>query len=427
MKTRKTVLRLVPFLVFAAGPLLAGAAFDPSIIRYGGNVRDFGAVGDGVTDDTAAVQKAIDAGGVVRFPEGVYLISPIYLKSNGGLDLDTRAVIRFQPDRSKWKIRAGSDKPNGFANVHLVNVIGQTNVFIRGGAIDGNFRRFYKRVYLYACSGRRFMTPAKKKGDPAQLVWFHETSDIHLQDVRIFDAPFWALWLHGCENVVLRDLVVEGSDEICNTDGIDIDCCCHVRMTRCKVRAGDDALAVRGAIGGLSRPMPCEDIVVEDCDLASHYAHALRVGVGSGEIRNCRFSKIRMEDTRGGIWVCSKFKGGSGAAIYDIVFDDILMDAVCGIYVRHDYYLVKKTEPFRGVLRDIRFSNVRGTSMLQNSVVGNGVAEMRNIAFTNCNVKVATPRGLPPGDREFFSLGPEIKGQWYVRNADVIGLSPRAD
>ena len=45
------------------------------------NVKDFGAVGDGKTLDTAAIQRAIDAGGVVNFPPGTYLTGTLYLKS----------------------------------------------------------------------------------------------------------------------------------------------------------------------------------------------------------------------------------------------------------------------------------------------------------------------------------------------------------
>ena len=58
------------------------------------NVREFGAIGDGIAKDTAAIQKAIDAGGIVYFPPGFYLSGTIYLRSNGGLDFAPGAVPR---------------------------------------------------------------------------------------------------------------------------------------------------------------------------------------------------------------------------------------------------------------------------------------------------------------------------------------------
>ena len=143
--------------------------------------------------------------------------------------------------------------------------------------------------------------------------------------------------------------------------------------------------------------------------------------MGSGEIRNCAFHNIRMEDTRGGIWVCSKYSSGKGVEIHDIDFENITMDAVCGVYVRHDYHLVKKDDPYRGWMRDIRFRNVKGISMLPSSVVGNGVASMTGISFSNCNIKVYSPKqqGLPQNERDFFQVGADENGQWLIRNADV--------
>ena len=384
------------------------------------NVRDSGAVGDGVADDTLAFQKAIDAGGAVRVPGGVYLISPIYLRSGSGLEMEDGAVLRFQSDRSKWHIRPEAERANGFPNIHLVNAVGAEDVFICGGMIDGDYTKFYVRDYFYGCGGRRFLTPALKKGDPAQLVWFHECANITVENLKIANAPFWAMWLHGCENVALQGVEIAGAAEICNTDGIDIDCCRHVRVAKCRVRTGDDALAVRGGIGGLSSPKPCEDVVVEDCDLASHYAHAIRVGVGSGEIRDCRFSNIRMDDTRCGIWVCSKFKTGRGVEIHDVEFADIAMDAICGVYVRNDYWLVPKSEPFAGTMHDIRFVNVRGRSMLPNAVVGNGVGQIERVVFDSCDVRVKTPKGVPQGEFDFFSLAESDTDPWIVQNAEVF-------
>ena len=65
------------------------------------NVKDFNAVGDGVADDTAAIQAALDSGEVVRFPAGVYNSNTIYLRSNGGLHLEEGAVLRAIADKNK--------------------------------------------------------------------------------------------------------------------------------------------------------------------------------------------------------------------------------------------------------------------------------------------------------------------------------------
>ena len=66
------------------------------------NVRDFGAVGDGLTSDTAAIQRAIDAGGEVLFPPGVYKSGTIYLHSHTGLRLEPGAILLSGGDEETW-------------------------------------------------------------------------------------------------------------------------------------------------------------------------------------------------------------------------------------------------------------------------------------------------------------------------------------
>ena len=66
------------------------------------NVRDFGAVGDGKTSDTAAIQRAIDAGGEVIFPPGVYKSGTLYLRSHTGLRFEPGAILLSGGDEEQW-------------------------------------------------------------------------------------------------------------------------------------------------------------------------------------------------------------------------------------------------------------------------------------------------------------------------------------
>ena len=374
-----------------------------------GGVRDFGAKGDGATDDTAAIQRAIDAGGTVHFPQGTYLSGCIYLKSDGGLDFAPGAVLKANPDLSKWPRRECLDKYASFSrpditNLHLVCGVGVTNVFVRGGVIDGNVEAFMTGKVLSNVLGNRTHRELVQN-KPNQMVWFCKSTNIRLTDAELRNPSMWSLFLHGCDDVYIRGMKITSRPDIPEDDGIDIDCCRRVMVSDCIIDVGDDGITVRGNYRGLGERRPCEWITVANCVIRSDYAHALRVGVGGGEIRHCSFSDIVMNNTRGGIWVCSRYSMSSrGVDISDVNFSNIHMDAVCGIFVRHDYKFV--TEPFTGVMRNIRFHNVSGTSRLPIVKVPNGVATMENVRFDSCDLVCGQKSEVDPGELKFFQFAP---------------------
>src|SRR5579872_1869048 len=128
--------------VFILSPVaLAGPASD---------VRDFGAKGDGVAKDTAAIQKAIDAagqqgGGTVLAPAGKYLSGTIHLKSNVTLHLSPGSVILASPDNADFDpyetlpFQSVSDKETTYFHYALIAAENVHDIAIEGeGAIDGN-------------------------------------------------------------------------------------------------------------------------------------------------------------------------------------------------------------------------------------------------------------------------------------------------
>lgn len=373
------------------------------------NVKDFGAVGDGVTDDTAAIQRAVDAGGIVKFPRGVYLSGSIYLKSNGGLLLDDNAVLRGHPDISKWPIRPicherATVRPKGKVEAHLVCALSVTNVTVSGGVFDGNGTAFLTNGFFRKAGAREFR---RKVGTfPGQLLWFNDCRNVKVTDTMIRESQFWALMFHGCDDVDVKNVHVYSRGDIMNADGIDIDCCNRVNVSDCVVDVGDDALTVRAYHAGLIRPRPCENVVVENCVLRSDYAHAIRVGVGNGVIRNCRFSNILVNDSRGGIHVNPKFSNGlAGVAISDIVFDNVYGKAISFISVTLDYIHSRRVT-YTGVLENIEMKNLRGVSNLPIVFNGNKTGKLRNITISDSEFTIRDFAKTSKAERDYFYVSP---------------------
>ena len=108
------------------------------------NVKEFGAVGDGIANDTAAIQRAIDAGGIVWIPPGVYVTGTLYLKSNGGLHLEAGAVLKASHSRSDYNQDDFCPQNMVFSSefvtgAHLIVAMEQENISLSGeGCIDGD-------------------------------------------------------------------------------------------------------------------------------------------------------------------------------------------------------------------------------------------------------------------------------------------------
>ena len=118
------------------------------------DVSDFGALGDGTTLDTKAIQDCIDAaaeagGGVVSFPQGTYLSGAIFVKSNVELRIDEGVTIKAIQDDSQypeiWSRIAvvEMDCPSA-----LINIYNEKNVRITGqGIIDGNGKYWWDKFW----------------------------------------------------------------------------------------------------------------------------------------------------------------------------------------------------------------------------------------------------------------------------------------
>lgn len=313
------------------------------------NVRDYGAAGDGCSKDTLPIQRTIDAcslagGGVVLVPPGTYLSGTLYLKDNLCLDISPGAVLLGSTEATDYNADDFCSQnrvflPEKVSGAHLVVGVEVKNVTIRGGGrIDGNGQAFFS---VPANHPDRFEIPGWR---PGQMVFLCECENIRIEDVELFNAPYWSCFLHGCDRVFVRGVRVWNDPRTINGDGIDIDCCRQVVISDCIIESGDDCITLRGNAQPLKNPKPCEDVVVNNCILKTR-ANGVRVGVGNGMIRQALFSNLIIGgNALDGICIQSNYCSGGnltghgGVEIHDLRFENIQMPDVCSaMYVAPGY------------------------------------------------------------------------------------------
>ena len=355
------------------------------------SIKDYGAVGDGVTLDTKAIQTAVDSvaalgGGTVEIPAGVYLSGSVWLRDNINLHLNPGAVIKGSPDindycaadccpQNEGDIKCGDYMSGG----HLILGVGVSNVSITGtGRIDGN-----SDAFLLDENGKRWSKKSKIPNRPGQMIWFVDSKDIRIRDVEIADSPYWSLFLLNCERVWVDGCYVHTRRKDYHTyngDGIDIDRCRYVTVSNCRIDTSDDCITLRASTGSrLENPMDCEWVTVTNCNLSSS-CNAIRLGVGEGKIHDAVFSNLTISDTNQAFNVVSAYvRGNRGADIYGIRFNNIRVQANELVRIHHMHSK-------QAVIKDIIFDGICGTAPRLSRLWAKQAAPFTNIIFRNVDV-----------------------------------------
>lgn len=295
-------IKFLILIIFISRSVLGGSYF----------IRDFGAVGDGVTINTAAIQSAIDTctargGGRVSVTDGIYKTGTIYLKDNVTLYIENGAVLKGSPDISDY---ATDTHKNMYKNEPhmdrcLIFARGTKSFAIEGfGTIDGNGHREYFNG---------------KTGRP-MLMRFVNCRDIHIRNVTIINPAAWvSAWL-CCEEIVVDGIHIH-SRVNGNGDGLDFDGCSNVRVSNSSFDTSDDSICLQAS----DPDKPCKDVVVTNCIFESKWA-GMRIGLlsrGDFEsvcVSNCTFKNI---DDSG-----LKIQMNEGGAMKNMVFSNLVMKNV---------------------------------------------------------------------------------------------------
>jgi len=243
-------------------------------------VTDFGAVPDGLTLNTAAIQRAIDAaaargGGTVVVPAGIFRSGSIFLQQGVALHLAEGAVLKGSEDIADYPKRTtrieGHFEPWRLA---LVNAQGLAGLRISGpGKLDGS-----GPVYWRAFWQRRKENPkcTNLEVERPRLLFIDRCTDVRVENTALQDSGFWNLHLYRCRDVVIENVRItipsagpglRGP----STDGIDIDSSQNVTIRKCYISNHDDNIALKGSKGPRADrdrdSPPVENILVEDCEM----------------------------------------------------------------------------------------------------------------------------------------------------------------
>jgi len=382
-----------------ASALLSRASAQPPAAKKTGavtlNVRDYGAVGDGTTKDTAAIQQAIDrcsvlGGGEVLVPAGDYLTGAIALKPNTVLRLDKDAVILGTPDFADYPVTQVRWEGKWIqGHVGLIYALNADHIAVVGpGKIVGN----------HALGGRpNAQNPLRH---PA-LIEPIGCNDVHLED---FSTDYYLMWsIHAtyCEDVVIRNLTIRSTGG--NGDGIDIDSCKRVRIDACDISTGDDCISVKSGRGmeGYTLLKTSEDVHITNCTMADSIFACIGIGSEtSGGIRNVRIEHCKFTHARTyALYIKSRV--GRGAFIEDIVADDLDVSGVTGGFLMFNTMGsgIQDEAPVTGVegiptTKNFRFSNVRVTDCPV-LVEGTGIHPDKPLdGFSLTNVTGTCGRGI---------------------------------
>lgn len=405
MKSQRTFSLFLIIFLFLAGTNYAAvkappawvAPTLPTIPDKSFNVRDYGAVGDNMTDNTKAIQEAINAagtagGGKVILPAGIYLCGPIQFTNNLNLQIDSAAILKMLPiDRYPGGTAQGLNFISG-SKLHDIAISGK-------GMIDGQ--------------GSPWWPFAKTEGaNRPRMIAFRDCDRVLIEQVKMINSPKFHITVGGTSsNVTVRDVIIRApasTDPVNpshNTDACDVSGT-KILIQHCDVSVGDDNFTCGGNTS---------DVLITNCTYG--YGHGVSIGSPTrGGVKNITVENCTFTNTEFGIRI--KSDRDRGGILENLTYRNLRMTNVgmpILIYATYaakerEYRNLQKLTPemaatypsapvteLTPIYRNISFSNITATvekGKRAGMIWGLPEAAVSNILLQNVNIIADNPFGV---------------------------------
>ena len=377
----------------------------PVIPKATFNITNYGAVGDGRTMNTAAIQKTIDAasaagGGMVLVPAGRFLTGPFTLTSSINLHLARNAFVLIDNELKNYP----------FANRRYQDSItasGAHDLEISGeGTIDGQGNSWWTA----------FRANKSMMHRPFMIKLLNCTR-VYVQGVTLCNSPMFHLVPQNCQDVTIQDITIKAPADAPNTDGIDPSGW-NFLIADCVIDVGDDYIAIKPAG---SRTPGSKNFTIKKCTFV--HGHGCSVGSGTaGGIEDLKVSDCTFSQTDSGIRI--KTLRGNGGLLQNCTYENLKMTAVKNPIYIIDYYpernapkdpATEQPEPITDRTpfnKNISIRNVTATDCLTAGTIrGLPEAPITDVTLSNVNISAKT------GMKIYYAKGIRFEGSKIVAEA----------
>ncbi|MBQ9123476.1 MAG: right-handed parallel beta-helix repeat-containing protein [Lachnospiraceae bacterium] len=405
------------------------------------SVLDFGAVGDGKSLDTPAIQQAIDTcsmagGGKVVFPGGkVYRSGAIELRSCVELHFEMGAMLKASDNLKDFDLFDQNDSEpeakevpsyenseyDGTPNYYFIYGKDLHDVAITGfGKIDGNEEIFYGEVTPWHIEGAFYPR--------VPLLYLEHIENLTIQHVTLQRSAFWTLHMVGCKDILIDGIRIRNNLKLANSDGIDPDHCQNLRIQGCTIECADDCIVLKNTAAAAEYG-PCENIVITGCTLTSTSA-ALKIGTETEDaFRNIMVDNCIITRSNRGISLQLRDKG----SIENVSFNHITIETK--LFTPKYYWgcaepisitaVKRKSDTNIGYIKDVRFSNIHCSGENGIFIYGDIEKNISEIYFDNVSVHLTEKTVYPKNRHDLrptsgVSLTEEGLNSIFIRNASYI-------